>query len=334
MMLDKKVAWSAIIVVLLVGFLGGCAPVSEQKVEQKIDPVADIFQGQPEIVALKFAVGDSTTYKVVNDFEKSAKYEGSLADDPGFKGGSAVAKIDLTFHQQIDSVDDLGNAVAKITVKSLKYLYISKGLTTIDFDSADANKNKDPLSRLIGQSYTIQLSPSGNFLKLVDAKDALVAVSGSKVAMNLLTKKAVEFRHGTMVLPTADKSKLRKGESWSSSKDFSFGLMGSKSYERVYELKGIRNKAGHRIALIEMETMPNPDTKTFQDQQSEPYSKLFDNTEAYTGHLELDLTAGKIEKYSEQMKSEWVVIDSSKCEENPDMVIMTAIRFYSIKKVD
>lgn len=330
-MLDKKVVWSAKIMVLLAVFLGGCAPVGEQ-VDQ---PKAKVEKDQPATIALKFAVGDTTIYKVVTESKKSARFEGSLADKAGFKSGSTGNKVEMTFSRQIESVDDAGNAVVKITIKSLKYSAIVKDEVKLDFDSTDVSKNKHSLSKLIGQSYTIQLSPSGEFLRLVDAKDALAAVGrANNIAKNLIGNKAVKLRHGTIVLPSADKNKLRKGESWSDSKEFTFGMLGGKSYQIVYTLKEITDKDGRKVASIEMETTPGSDAETFQKEQTEAFSKMFDSTDTYTGQLELNLTDGKIEKYSEQMKSEWVVVDPKRGEENPDMIIMGAVRSYSIERVD
>ena len=145
---------------------------------------------------------------------------------------------EITFDQQIDSVDEAGNATAKITVKALKYTSIVKDVSAINFDSADAGSNDSPLSYLVDQSYVIKISPSGKFLKLVDAKQARSAIKGTgsarKIATMLLSSAMVEMRHGTMPLPSAGKNKLRAGETWSKSKEFEFGLMGNKSYDRDY----------------------------------------------------------------------------------------------------
>ena len=327
--LDKKVNCLVKIVVLLAVFWSGCAPVGEQKTK----PI--VGKGKPVTIALKFNAGDLTTYKVVTEFKKSAAFEGSLAQSSDLKGGSSGYESEITFDQQIDSVDDAGNATAKITIKALKYSSIVKDVSAIDFDSADAGSNDSSLSKLIGQSYVIEISPSGKFLKLVDAKQARSAIKGTgsarKIATMLLSPAMLEMRHGTMPLPSADKNKLRAGETWSNSKEFEFGLMGNKSYDRVYTIKEIQEKDGKRIASIEMKGIPGSEAGS--DKNMGGISKMFDTTDTYEGQLQLDLTNGKIEKYSELAKSEWIVVEQ-RGDKDPDAIIMGSVRSYSIEKVD
>jgi hypothetical protein len=62
---------------------------------------------------------------------------------------------------------------------------------------------------------------------------------------------------------------------------------------------------------------------------------MSDNTETYTGELKLDLTGGKIEEYRESLTSEWVIVDPNPKEnKQPAVLKMTAVRSYSIEKID
>ncbi|MBA7676877.1 hypothetical protein ES703_85122 [subsurface metagenome] len=64
---------------------------------------------------------------------------------------------------------------------------------------------------------------------------------------------------------------------------------------------------------------------------------MFDNIETYTGRLELDLTAGKVEKYIEELQTEWVAVDPSagqKDDKEPAVLTMSDTRFYSLEKID
>ena len=66
-------------------------------------------------------------------------------------------------------------------------------------------------------------------------------------------------------------------------------------------------------------------------------SKLFENTEEYSGQLQMDLTGGKVEKYYEQLQSQWVAVDPSVEQEDdkePAALKMIAIRTYSLEKID
>jgi hypothetical protein len=65
------------------------------------------------------------------------------------------------------------------------------------------------------------------------------------------------------------------------------------------------------------------------------FSQMFDNTETYTGQLEMDLTNGKVEKNYEKLLTEWLIVDPNpKGDEQPAALRMTAIRFNSIEKID
>jgi hypothetical protein len=88
-----------------------------------------------------------------------------------------------------------------------------------------------------------------------------------------------------------------------------------------------------------MNAIPSSETaEQFKEQASMGiFSKMFDNTETYTGQLELDLTTGKTEKYLEKLQSSWVAVDPSikqEADEGPATLKMSAVRFYSLEKID
>lgn len=328
MMISGKIfSWLASAVICLLLLAAGCTLVGEESAT----------------LALRFTPQDSTTYKVTTQMEDSVKFEGSLLDDPTFKNRSNSKAIEMTFTQQIQSINNKGNAIAKITIEGLKYLVIQKNKTVQDFDSSREKDKENPLGKLIGQSYTIEISPTGEVIKVIDVKEARAAAGGSrpanKAALKLLSADAIKERHRTLDLPNADKNRLRTGDTWSSIKSFSFGKMGSKSYEKIHTLKEIKD-AGHRqLAVIEMNAIPSL-AELGQSQEEQPGSilaKMFDNIETYTGQLNLDLTAGKVEKYFEKMRSEWVAVDPEapkKGDKEPDAVRMIATRLYSLEKIN
>jgi len=66
-------------------------------------------------------------------------------------------------------------------------------------------------------------------------------------------------------------------------------------------------------------------------------SKLFDNTEEYTGRLQMNLDRGKVDQYTEELKSEWVAVDPEsvqKDDQEPAILRMTAVHFYQIVRID
>jgi len=255
-----------------------------------------------------------------------------------FKDSRSQNTIEMTFTQQVLNTDDKGNAVVEVTIKELKCLSIYRDKITLDFDSAREKDRDDPLGKLVGQSYTIEMTPSGRVSKVIDANDARDAVSGNKAAA-LLSGDVIKERHTITALPATDKEKLRIGDNWSSVKIFPFPIIGSRAYERIYTLKQIKAIKGRKYAIIEMNAIPSAEMakQLHTEQETSSFSKLFDNTETYTGELKLDLTAGKVEKYFEELQSEWVILDPSavlKDDEEANSVKMGAIRSYCIEKID
>lgn len=57
-----------------------------------------------------------------------------------------------------------------------------------------------------------------------------------------------------------------------------------------------------------------------------------DTQQTYTGWLELNLNSGKVQKYSEELQSQWVI--KKKDSEEPDAVKMGVVRSYSLERAD
>jgi hypothetical protein len=327
-------------------FTAGCAPVTEKTAKPAVEVQKQIPKA-PETkqvtLALKFAEQDSTTYKVTTETERSVKFEGSLPNEDVFKGGATGNRIEMTFTQQIQTIDDKGNAVAKITIEALKYLAKIKDSTVMDFDSSKTVHQNSPLAKLIGQSYTIKLSPTGQVLEVSDTGDAQTAVRGgsseAKAAIKLVSSDEIKRRHALRALPAADKNRVRTGDNYSSTISFSFGLMGAKAYEKIYTLKEVKDADNRRIAVVEMNAIPTSEMaeQLHEGQPTSNFSQMSDSTETYTGQLKLDLAAGKVEESFEKLQSEWLVVDPSARQQGdtePAAVRMTATRLYRIEKID
>jgi hypothetical protein len=339
MMQIRTFGFAASFVLFVLLLTAGCTKLAEEPAQTKVEPQE---QKTPVKLALKFIPEDSTTYKVTTDADNSIIWEGADPNKPkGFTGGHTGRKIEITFTQQIQSIDDKGNALAKITIKQLKYLAKVKNDITMDFDSTGGKDQESPLSKLIGQSYTIEMTASGEVSKLIDANDARVAVKGdssaNKIAANMLSLEAITQRHTIPALPAVDKNQIRTGENWSSIKSFSFTMMGSKAYEKIYTLKEIKDVDNRRIAIARMEAVPSAEyaRELHKEQSASFFANMSDNTETYTGRLKLDLTNGKVEECRENLTTEWLIVDPNPKEnKQPAALKMTAVRSYSIEKID
>lgn len=313
----------------------------EKTVETKVEP----DERKPAAtLALKFEPNDVSTYKVTMEAEKSVIWEGPKPSKPSaFKGGSTSNRSEMTFTQQIKSIDDDGNATAAITIKKLKFLAKVRDDIVIDFDSSREKDKNDPMNALIGQSYSVKITPAGRVATVIDAREPQTAVKGSSTAARtaraLLGAEVVKQRHSMPALPPSDKNRVSKGDTWSALKTFNFTLLGVKSYERIYELKEVRDSDKGKVAVAQMNGVPSSEkaTELHKEQSTGFLSKLFDNTEEYTGRLELDLAAGKVNKYTEKLKSEWLAVDPESVQNDdkePAALRMTALRFYEIERTD
>ena len=230
--------------------------------------------------------------------------------------------------------------MAVITIDGLKYVSKIKESTVLDFDSSRAEDANAPMAKLIGQSYTIEITPSGQVSRIVDVNSALAVVKGDspgqRAAMRLLDPEVIRDRHGTLCLPV-DKNRISSGESWKNVKTFSFGLMGPVSYERIYTLNKVENDENHNVALVEMKAVPTTQTEQDKNQSTNRIAKGFDNKGQYEGELKFDSSSGKVEKFSEALEVEWLTAKPSEekgPEAEPTALTMSASRFYSIEKIE
>ena len=337
---NKTCAFAAIAVICVLLLAAGCTDQAEDTIQTKVKPQEQKPIAQP---ALKSATAGRVTYKVTTDRENGVLWEGPLENKPkNFIGGHSGNKIEMTFTRQTQSVDDEGSAVAKITINALKYFAKIRDKIVLDFDSSREEDQDNPLNKLIGQSYTIELTASGEVSNVIDVNDARAAVAGSSIsnvrAAQLLSARAIKEHHTVPALPAGDNVQLIPGKNWSDIKTFSFGPMGSKSFERIYEIKEISETDGRRTAIAQMEAVPSAAKakEIYKEQSTGSFSTMFDNTETYTGLLWLDVTSGQIEKYTEEFRSDWIAVDpmATKQEKEPNMLRMSATRIYRIERID
>jgi hypothetical protein len=295
---------------------------------------------QPQKPALKFSPADQITYKVTTDRENGVTWQGPPENKPEkFIGGHSGNKIEMTFTRQIQNVNKKGDAIIKITIKELKYLSKLRDKIVLDFDSSRQQDKDSLLNKLIGQSYIIELKASGAVSKVIDANDARAAVAGNSIgnarAAQLLSFAAIAEQHS--IPSPVNKKKLIKGEKWNNIKTFSFGKMGSKSFERIYEIIQVSEIDGRQIAIAQMNAVPSTaKAKELYKEDSAGLSAMFDNTDTYTGVLSFDLTSGQIEKYNEEFRSVWTAVDplATKQEKEPDRFQMSATRIYKIERIN
>jgi hypothetical protein len=212
----------------------------------------------------------------------------------------------------------------------------------LEFDS-DKDKGK-PLAKLVGQTYTIKVSPSGQVLDVLNIDEARKTVRGgkeSRVATHLLRDDTIKQLHSVLALPDDSKSRLSVGKTWSRIAGSPAGMLMPKSYEKVYAVKNISTVAGKTIATIEMEALPTSeqaeDTSDAQAGSLGFFSKMFESTDDYTGRLVVALDTGQVLKYHETLISVNTAADfpkGQKADKGPDVLTLTFTRRHSIEAVD
>jgi hypothetical protein len=325
----KVIVWSVLTAVVLA--VGGCgrdraSPGVEtgSKARAVVEtpttetPAAREAQSPPEEsapvdLALRFSPGRTAVYRAVLEQKKSVTWKGAASAKPAtFKDGHTGNRVEMTFQQDVESVDDAGNAVLRITVKALTCRNWVSDKVVLDFDSARPQDRDNVLAKLIGQSYRIKLSRRGEVLDVVDAAEARSALAGDtpmhQMAQRLLSDSQIKERHTVAALSAVPTDQVRPGQTWSSVKSFSFSAMGAKSFERVYTLEGVRREDGRRVASIGMEAIPAA-AGAEGPQATGPFGGMFDNQSTFDGQMAFDLDAGQVRRSVERMSTEWVVVD-------------------------
>ncbi len=337
----------SIMFVFAVLFVVGCEPAEKPKditvkkpkevivKPQRKEQVTPVEMPAAGMFALKFKPGGSATYKVILEKDKSLEFTGEVSEDQSFKSGHTGSKAEITFARQVQSVDSNGVAVEKVTIKALKYLMNVKNQVIVDFDSSRPQDSPNAFNQLVGKSYEITINPKGEVVKVSGAVEIEASVSGNapaqRAAAQLVSDEIVKKCHEVPALIDAEGENYKPGDKWKGQKTFSFDLMGSDSYEKIYTLKEIKDENGKRTALVDMIAVPGPEA-----QSDASLSKMFVQTSDYSGTMKFDLTAGQVERYSEQMKSEWTVIDSESAQQTGkalSTIKMGTTELYSFEKI-
>jgi hypothetical protein len=291
-------------------------------------------------VAFNFSVGDVTRYKVTTEDEDSVQFKGNWPKESDFENKRNNVRVEVSYTQRIESLDETGNAVAKVTIDAIRASYVYRNLPAYDFDNRRETDKKKAMYKLLGKSYKIKIAPTGRFIEVVDASAAQAAVSGTVAdearAAALVTNEVIEQRHGFLILPDSRDNMLAPGDTWSTVRNFSFRMLGAKIYERIYTLKDIEQTNGRKIGVLDMKAIPSAEgaEALHQEGQAPDFSQMADNTEDYYGEMRFDLTSGKVEEYVEKLVSRWTMLDTSVEEGEPPALTMAAARVSRVDKLN
>ncbi|MHC4265284.1 MAG: hypothetical protein ACYSUK_05040 [Planctomycetota bacterium] len=352
MKLKRLFCFTARICLFFLFLISGCGEPEPEVVKLAPEPEKPLVEtieaeviAEPEILvppaepgvnlALQFTAGDVTTYEIETIDAQEVNWKGSVPRTSSFKNGRNYHKVQMTFTQKILSVDDNGIAKARITIDKLRDFSIVKNKTAINFDSS--KKDEDSiLSKLIGRSYTISITPAGK-VSSINSKKARVGLTEftyeAKVANDLLKPDAIKRRHALLRLPNTDLNPVQPQGQWSNTKTHSFGLMGSSAFERIYTLEDIEGNEDGKLAVASMEAIPSAEAG---EERPGGMSGMFDTQETYAGQLIFDSDNSKVKEYSEKLDVQWTAVMPAKNQQkgSPPVLKMSASRSYDLKKVD
>lgn len=328
-----------------------CEAVRTQAVEPVVVPdqpsgnegnARTLFEAGIDL-ALRFVPDRPVIYRVTTETEASVRWEGDESGKPSsFRGGAICNRVEITFEQRVDRVQDDGNAMLKITILTLKYLGRSRETVVLDFDSSRDADRESPLSQLVGSSYHVEMTPKGAVLSvegLATLRDSLKGGSPEhQTALKLIGDKEIRDRHEVPALTASEGKIVRPGQTWSNVTILSFGRMGAKAYERLYTLERVEAEEGGRVARVTMKGIPSSAAarQLYEEQRSTVPAGMFDNVDSYEGQFELDLDTGCIDTYVEQFHTEWVAVDQAAVQDGADRpaaVRMNRTQLYRLERI-
>ena len=286
-------------------------------------------------LSLKFAPQETATYKSTSEVIKDFRFEqpnlGKLREE------QTKTAIEMTFTQTIESVDAEGNATANITIKGLAVNIVNKNENKYAFDSTDKEDAQSPMTNLLGQSYKIQISPTGN-VKVLDANDARAAVKTGyekNVAKGILDDKNIIQRHQAEAMPQDMVSSLKVGSTWEKVVASPPGLLAPKSYKKTYTLTSVDEA---NIATVEMVATEDAEpVKGASAGSMGMFSKMFDNEDAYNGLMTINVETGTLLKAEETLVSTYLAQETPEKGDpakGPDTLTMTFTNRIALEKLD
>ncbi|MBN1787104.1 MAG: hypothetical protein JW806_01770 [Sedimentisphaerales bacterium] len=292
-------------------------------------------------MGLNLAPQSEATYKVITKFGKDYSFVQPSINKTKERHTAVV--LETVFVQNVESIDAEGNITAKITIKDIKYFTEDADGQKGMFDSYSDDLESNPVFKMLGKSYEVKLTPNGQVIG-VDVAEAKESVTGDDFARRFcdkfLSEKEVRTRHQVLALMNAGQKLYKKGDKWSVVVPGPEGMLRPKSFEKTYTLTDVKTQGEDEIAVVDMVAVTSSkraDGVAEDDAKMNFFSKMFDETDHYTGQMKLNLTTGQIDSYQESLKAEWVAIEPSSkqpSDKGPDQLTMSLWRMYSIEKVE
>jgi hypothetical protein len=274
---------------------------------------------------LKFAPQETAEYKsttaVIKDYRFEQPNLGKLTEQ------QTKNTVVMEYSQDVQSVDESGNATVKITIDQLAVEVTNKNEAQLTFDSRKEADQGNPLMKLIGKSYTIRITPLGK-VEFVDAKEAMAAVAAgyeAKIAKTILDSKSIVTRHEIPSMPSDPSMKLSAKSSWKEVVPSPPGLLAPKSYEKVYTVTSITDNVA-TVQMVGTESSEPAGGVTAAAGGMGMFAKMFDNKDDFTGSMQIDMTTGQLMNLEETLISTYLaqeMPENGNPDKGPDTLVMS-----------
>ena len=285
---------------------------------------------------LKFSSDQATDYKSTTEVTKLFRFEqpnlGKLKEE------QTKTLIEIGLTQTVKTVDADSNATAQIAINDLKVEMINKNELQFSFDSRNESDKNSPLSKLLGQSYMIEITPAGQ-VKALDTKKLIAVVTSEyekKIVNLLLDPKEIATRHQITALPKDSASELSVEDTWSEVVPSPPGLLAPKSYEKTYTLTAIDGAVATILMAASVSAEPAPVSSQGTGGMG-MLAKMFDNQDDYTGILKFDMATGEVIESTETLISTYTAQEmpaNGDPEKGPDILTMQFINRIQLEKLN
>lgn len=276
-------------------------------------------------LALHFQSQSNASYEVTAEMIKDFKFEQPTLGKT--RQEQTKTSYTVAFEQNITALDAEGNATADITITGLKVYITSKDEVKFAFDSTNPDDSNKPMAQLLGQKYTIQMTPNGKLLKF-DASEAQKVINTGmekKIAEQLLSEERIRQRHEIPALWDAPAKPISVNAKWTQTVPSPPGLLAPKNFKKTYTFASIENQNGRKVAVITMTASESGQQASSGNTGMGMFAKMFDSSDNYTGKLVYDLQSGQVLDYHETLISTYVaqeMPENAAPDKGPDTLTM------------
>ena len=291
-------------------------------------------------LSLRFSPESTASYVVTTEVTKDFRFEQPTMDK--LREEQTKTLIEVGFTQTVIGVDAKGVAECAVTIDRLSVYMTNKNEERLVFDSTNEAHQSNPLSRLIGQRYTVQLSPVGKVVgfESAAAQRAVTAGFEGRLAQRLVNEEGIRERHEIPALWGIGKGAATVSKSWTQVAPSPPGLLAPKSFEKVYTLTGMDTRNGQKVAVVNMNAREAAEPAEGQIPASSMgmgfFARMFDSQDDYTGTLLLNTENGDVLEYNETLISTYLAQEmpmNAPANAEPDTLIMRFTNRISMQKV-